>query len=271
MIKSFAKLAILSALAVSLTGCLTRIQTGEVGVRVNMSKEIQGAELQPGSWNQTIVGEVLTFPTKDITVNLENKTPMTAENAALADFDLTIVYSINPSSAAELYSTKSKAFHTYNEKDNDTYLMYNYMLTLVNNAAYKVIRGYTNLAAADNRQKIEEEIRAQVNEQLRVEKLDSALTLTVVQARNILPNATILKSATDLVASQNALKVKENDVKIAEAEARRMEALSKNGKQSIAYMQVQALTTIAEGIREGKVNTVVLPYDFRGIVNIDLN
>lgn len=268
MIKSIAKLAILSALAVSLTGCLTRIQTGEVGVRVNVSKEIQGGELPPGSWNQTVVGDVLTFPTKDITVSLENKTPMTSENTALADFDITIVYSINPSSVAELYSTKSKAFHSYDEKEKDTYLMYNYMLTLVNNAAYKVVRGYTNLGAADNRQKIEEEIRNQVTEQLRAEKLDTGLTLTVVQVRNILPNATILQSATDLVASQNALKVKENEVKIAEAEARRMEALAKNGNQSIAYMQAQALTAIAEGVRNGKVQSVVVPYDFKGIINL---
>lgn len=268
MIKSAIKIAVLGALAISLTGCLTRIETGEVGVRVNMSKEIQGAELQPGSWNQTVVGQVLTFPVKDITVALENKTPMTSENTALADFDISIVYSINPSSVSELYSTKSKSFHVYDEAGKDTYLMYNYMLTLVNNASYKVVRNYTNLAAADNRQKIEEEIRSVVTEQLKSEKLDTSLTLSVVQVRNILPNATILQSATDLVASQNALKVKENEVKIAEAEARRMEALAKNGGQSIAYMQAQALTSIAEGVRNGKVQAVVVPYDFKGIINL---
>lgn len=268
MIKSAIKIAVLGALAISLTGCLTRIETGEVGVRVNMSKEIQGAELQPGSWNQTVVGQVLTFPVKDITVALENKTPMTSENTALADFDISIVYGINPSSVAELYSTKSKSFHKYDEEGKDTYLMYNYMLTLVNNASYKVVRNYTNLAAADNRQKIEEEIRSVVAEQLKAEKLDTAITLSVVQVRNILPNATILQSATDLVASQNALKVKENEVKIAEAEARRMEALAKNGGQSIAYMQAQALTSIAEGVRNGKVQAVVVPYDFKGIINL---
>ena len=94
------------------SGC-TRIETGEVGVRVNLSKEIEPGELQPGSWNQTLVGEVLTFPVKDITVTLENKTPLTADNSALADFDISIVYGINPSSVAELYSTKAKSFHAF--------------------------------------------------------------------------------------------------------------------------------------------------------------
>lgn len=254
----FVKLTAIALAATSLMAC-TRIQTGEVGVRVNMSREIQGAELPPGSWNQTMVGDVLTFPVKDITVNVDNKQPMTSENTALADFDMTIVYSINPSAVAELYSSKSKAFHAYDEKEKDTLLMYNYMVTLVNNAAYKVIRNYSNLQAADNRQKIEQEIRDAVHKQLVDEKLDGALTLSVVQVRSILPNQAILNSATDLVASQNALKVKENEVKIAEAEARRMKALAENSGQSIAYMNAQAALNISEGVKNGKVQTVIIP------------
>ena len=122
-------------------GC-TRIETGEVGIRVDMSRQVQSGELMPGSWNQTMIGDVLTFPTKDIAVSLENKAPMTPDNTALADFDLTLVYGISPTSVAELYSTKSRAFHFYDDKRGDTFLMYHYMTTLVNNAAYKVVRQY---------------------------------------------------------------------------------------------------------------------------------
>ena len=129
------------------TGC-ERIQTGEVGLRVNASKEIESKELMPGSWNQTIVGSVLTFPTEDIQVNLENKTPMTADNSALADFDISVVYSINPTSVAELYSTKSKSFNGLYE--GDIYLMYKYIETLVNNASYKAIRDYKSLEVAEH-------------------------------------------------------------------------------------------------------------------------
>jgi len=266
--KSKFKYGLVMLAAIGLSGCFTRIQTGEIGVRVNMSREIQGAELPPGSWNQTLVGDVLTFPVKDITINIDNKQPMTSENTALADFDMTIVYSINPSAVAELYGSKSKAFHAYDEKEKDTLLMYNYMVTLVNNAAYKVIRNYSNLQAADNRQKIEQEIRDAVHKQLVDEKLDGALSLSGVQVRSILPNKTILDSATELVASQNALKVKENEVKIAEAEARRMKALAENSGQSIAYMNAQALASIAEGVKNGKVQSIVVPYDFKGLIQV---
>ena len=261
------KLFIASVIAsmFAVTGC-TRITTGEVGVRVNASKEIQGTELLPGSWNQTMVGDVLTFPVKDISVSLENKTPMTADNSALADFDITVVYGINPSSVSELYTTKSKSFHSYDEKEKDTYLMYNYIMTLVNNAAYKVVREYKSLEVADNRAKIEQQIRDTVTTQLASEKLDASITLTVVQIRNILPNADILASATAFVRSQNELKIKENEVKLAKLESERMAALSSNSASSIQFMNAQAALNISEGVKNGKVQTIIIPSTMTGLM-----
>lgn len=260
------KLAIaIASVAVFASGC-TRITTGEVGVRVNASKEVQGAELLPGSWNQTIVGDVLTFPTKDLAVNLENKTPMTADNSALAELDITVVYGINPTSVSELYTTKSKSFHAYDEKENDTLLMYNYVSTLVNNASYKVVREYKSLEVADNRAAIEQKIRESVTEQLKTEKLDTAITLTVVQIRNILPNADILASATAYVKSQNDLKIKQTEVDIAKKESERMAALSSNSTASIAYMNAQAALNISEGVKNGKVQTIIIPSTMTGLM-----
>ena len=258
-----------SVIALAVLGTnLTRITTGEVGVRVNASKEVQGTELMPGSWNQTIVGDVLTFPTKDISVALDNKSPMTSDNSALADFDISVVYGINPTSVSELYTTKSKSFHAFDAKENDTYLMYNYITTLVNNAAYKVVREYKSLEVADNRAKIEMQIRDAVTEQLKAEKLDTSITLSVVQIRNILPNAAILASATEYVKAQNDLRIKSTEVEIAKKESERMAALSANSQTSIAYMQAQANMLIAKGISEGKVHTIVVPMDFKGMVNV---
>ena len=258
------KLAVVSAFALTTVAC-TRVETGEVGVRLNASKQIEGTELMPGSWNQTLIGSVLEFATKDININLENKTPMTADNSALQDFDLTLVYGINPTSVAEMYSTKSRSFH-HADKDGNILLMANYMTTLVNNASYKVIRQYKSLEVADNRAKIEEQIRETVMEQLRSEKLDTALTLTVIQVRNILPNAQILQSASDYVKAQNELKIKETEVAIAKKESERMAALSSNSTQSIAYMNAQAALNISLGIREGRVQTIIVPSNMTGLM-----
>ena len=47
-----------------------------------------------------------------------------------------------------------------------------------------------------------------------------------------------------------------------------MAALTNQSAASIAYMQAQSMLNISEGIKNGKVNTVVVPADFRGMVNI---
>ena len=183
---------------------------------------------------------------------------MTADNSPLADFDITVVYGLNPSSVAELYSTKSKSFHAVD--DGDIYLMKNYMNTLVNNASYKVVREYKSLEVADNRAKIETQIREVVAQELKAQNLDTAVNLTVVQVRNILPNAEILKSATDFVKSQNALKIAENEVKLAKLESERMAALASNSGQSIAYMQAQATLNLSQAALQGKINTILIPH-----------
>lgn len=262
--RKFALSAIVVA-SILATGC-TRIETGEVGIRVDMSKQVQSGELMPGSWNQTLVGDVLTFPTKDIAVSLENKNPMTADNTALHDFDITLVYGINPTAVAELYSSKSRAFHAYDDKARDTLLMYNYMTTLVNNASYKVVRQYKALEVADNRAKIETEIRETVATQLKEEKLDGSLQLTVVQVRNIAPNQEILAAATNYVKAQNELKIKQTEVEIAKKESERMAALSSNSTASIAYMNAQAALNISEGIKNGKVQTIIVPSNMTGLM-----
>lgn len=250
----------------SMQAC-TRIATGEVGVRVNASNEVQPGELLPGSWNQTFWGSVLTFPVRDVAINIDDKHPLTADNTTLADFDLTVVYSINPASVSELYSDKSKSFNAYNEKEGDTYLMYNYIGTLVNNALNKAVRKYGSLVVADNRIAIEEEIRNTVTAQLHAEKLE-AITLSVVQVRNVTPSPEILESATRAVKAENDLKVKTTEVQIAKQEALRMAELAVNSKQSIAYMQAQSQLLVAQGVKDCHINTVLYPFDFKGMINV---
>jgi len=248
--------------SVAFTGC-TRIETGEVGVRIDASKQVSSGELQPGSWNQTIIGDVLTFPVKDIAVTLENKSPTTADNSALDDFDVTVVYNINPASVSELYTKKSKSFHV--QENGDILLMHSYISTLVNNAVNKSVREYNALEVADKRADIENKIKESVVAQLKTEGLDTAISLSVVQVRNILPNKEILKAATDYVRAQSALRVKATEVEIAKKEAERMSALANNSQQSIAYMQAQAALNISEGIKAGKVQTIIVPANFNAL------
>ncbi len=260
--KRFLTLSIL-AVAVLATGC-TRIETGEVGVRVGFDRQIQPGELLPGSFNQTMIGDVLTFPIKDVNVTLENMTPVAKDNSTMKDFDAVVVYNINPQQVSELYATKNKSFHA--EFRGDTYVMYNYIVQNARNSIYKAARKYEALDMADNRTDMEKFIQEEIARNLAEEKLDGSITISQVMIRNVLPSDTVVESANALVRSKNELKQKEVEVKTAEAESRRMAALANNSGASIAFMQAQAMLNISEGIKNGQVQTIVVPSNFNALM-----
>lgn len=261
----FVKIGTLVALMASASAC-TRIETGEVGVRIGMDKQVQQGELQPGSLNQVIFGDVLTFPVKDVQVDVADMTPLASDNSTVKDFDMAIVYSVNPSSVAELYVNKNRGFHAVTE-EGDTLLMYNYIKQLGRNAAYKVSRRYESLKMADNRAEIEQLVRQEIVQQLEAEKLGTAINVSQVLVRQILPADNIVASANALVQAQNEQKQKEVEVRTAKLEAERIAALNANAGAT-KYMEATAIVTIAEAVKAGKVNTIVVPYDFKGIVNV---
>jgi hypothetical protein len=245
------------------TGC-TRIETGEVGIRVGFDKQVKQEELLPGSWNQVMIGDVLTFSVKDVQVDVVDMTPLAADNSTVKDFDLAVIYSVNPQSVAEMWVDKNKSFHTQSNS-GDILLMYNYMVQIARNAAYKSARKYESLKMADNRQAIELEIREEMIKALTAEKLDTAINVQQVLVRNIMPADNIIESANALVQAQNELKKKQVEVETAKKEAERIAALNAN-KGAIEYMQAMALMNISEGIRDGKVQTIVVPANFNALM-----
>ncbi len=255
--------SVISLAVMSTIGC-ARIETGEVGLRKGFDKQIKSDELLPGSFNQTIIGEVLTFPTKDVSIQLDNLTPMAKDNSTMKDFDATVIYGINPSAVSDLYVNKNRGFHA--EANGDIYLMYNYLARTAQNAAIKAAREHEALTMNDNRAIIEARMKTLMSEMLAAEKLDGALTIQQVQVRAMHPADTGVASANELVRAKNELAQKEVEVKTAEAEARRMAALSNQSASSIAYMQAQAALNISEGIKNGKVNTIVVPANFNALM-----
>ena len=261
--KRFGLFASVLGLAILASGC-TRIETGEVGVRVGFDKQVKPGELMPGSFNQVLVGDVLTFPVKDVNVVLENMTPVAKDNSTMKDLDAVVVYNINAQQVAELYSTKNKSFHA--ESKGDTFVMYNYVVQNARNAIYKAARKYEALDMADNRTDMENFIKDEMVRNLAEEKLDGSITISQVMIRNVVPADSVVASANELVRAKNELKQKEIEVKTAEAESRRMAALSANSSSSIAFMNAQAALNISEGIKNGKVQTIVVPANFNALM-----
>jgi hypothetical protein len=260
--KRIATLGIVAA-AIFATGC-TRIETGEVGIRVGFDKQVKQEELMPGSWNQTVIGDVLTFSVKDVQVDVMDLTPLAADNSTVKDFDMAVIYSINPSTVAELWVDKNKSFHAQS-KTGDILLMYNYVFQVARNAAYKSARKYESLKMADNRAQIEQEVREEMIKALAAEKLDTAINVQQILVRNIMPADNIIESANALVQAQNELKKKQVEVETAKKEAERIAALNAN-KGAIEYMNAMAMINISEGIRDGKVQTIVVPANFNALM-----
>jgi regulator of protease activity HflC (stomatin/prohibitin superfamily) len=144
--------------------------------------------------------------------------------------------------------------------------MHSYLQTTVRNAVYKVARLYPSLQMNDSRSEIEAKLLEQVRETLKAEKLDNAVLISQVQVKSIAPSAAVKDAANKLVQAKSEFAAKEVEVQTARKEAERIAALNANSG-AIAYMNAQAQMKIAEGIAAGKVQTIVVPYDFKGIVN----
>lgn len=258
------KMSAIAVLATVVTGC-ERIETGHVGLRVGFDKQINQTELQPGSFNQTFIGTVLEFQTKEVAIIVNDMTPLAKDNSSMKDFDAVVIYNINPSSVTEMYTTKNKAFHKV-DADGNTYLMYNYIENAVRNAVYIAARQYDALEMSDGRQLIEQEVKQTLVKTIADEKLTDSITIGQVLIRSITPADSVVQSANELVRSKNLYKQKEIEVQTARQEAERISVLNSN-KGAVEYMSAMAMMNISEGIKDGKVNTIVVPFDFKGIVN----
>ncbi|QGZ42701.1 regulator of protease activity HflC (stomatin/prohibitin superfamily) [Pseudoduganella flava] len=258
-------IAFVFAILLALTGC-TRVAQGEVGLRVNWDKTIDAGELAAGTVEVTVFDSVLKFPIREINAEVKDLRPQTVENVTMDDFDLTVVYNVTPSSVSDLYINKARSFHGVND-EGEPLLMQNYLTTVARNAVYKTVPKYEALKINIDRSQIEAQILAGIKAELDSEKLSTAVQVTQVLVRNAVPPAAITTSANNLVKAQNELKQSAVEVQKAEQEAKRIATLNANAG-AVNYMAAQANLMIAEGIRDGKVHAIVVPADFKGMVNV---
>lgn len=248
-------IVLIFAISIFGAGC-QRIETGEIGLRVGFDKQVQKTELQPGSFNQTFVGNVLVFHVKQLTLDYKNLTPQTADHTNLKDMDVQLVYNVNPSAVYDIYTTKSQSMHDY--ENGDIFLMYNFMASIVNSSSQQAVSKYNALDVATHRSDIETDIRNIINQKLKEEKLDSSITIDLVQVRNAVPSDEVVQSATNVINAQNELRTKQVQLQTAKIEAERQEMLARPA--NIAYMKAQSELNISEGVKEGKVQTVLIPH-----------
>jgi hypothetical protein len=253
--KTSMKLIAIATAIAALPAC-TRIETGEVGLRRGFDKQVKTEELLPGSFNQTIIGEVLTFPVKEVAVKVEDMTPLARDNSTMKDFDALVTYNINQSQVAEIYNAKNKSFHAMH--NGDVYLMYNYIFNASRNAIYKSARKYEALDMADNRQAMETEIKEQIVRTLAEEKLDGTITISQVLIRNIVPADSVVASANELVKAKNEFKTEEVKVATARKRNESMQANPMAIPLLRAEAEAEAMRQLPNAIANFKGQTLVI-------------
>lgn len=254
---------IFAAVALLLAGACTRIETGHVGVRYSFNGQIEPQEL-PVGWHQTLVGTVKNYVANEMTINLDNLHPQTKDRSTLSDLDLSYTYSVAQGSIADLI-VKYKGRDLYH--DNDIYPLGQYVSNVVTTATSDVFAHYDALQANERREQIREEIKAQVSKILKEEGIEQVVKVHQIFVKNLQIDKGLQASALSVITAQNDLKAKDFEVQTAQKEAQRLQMLAAN-RANIDYMNAKSLSDIAEGIKAGRVHTIVVPYDFKGIVNV---
>jgi hypothetical protein len=257
-------LALLAVGIVTTVGC-TRVETGHVGIRTTFNGTVEPQELGVG-FHQTLIGSVTTYVANEITWKIDNLTPQTKDRSNLEDLDLAYTYSVNPSMIGELV-VKYKGRDAIDTDTYDRYPLALYVENVVKTATTDVVSKYDALEANEKREEIRTKIRDQAETMFKEDGLNEAVNIHQVFVKNMLLNKSIMNSANAVIISQNELKTKAFEVETAKKEAERLVALS-NNKANIDYMNAKSLSDIAEGVKTGKVNTIVVPVDFKGIVNV---
>lgn len=257
------KLFLLLVVAILSVGC-TRVETGHVGVRVNFNGTYDPQELPPG-FHQSIIGSVNTYVANEMTITLDNLKPQTKDKTLMHDMDLTFNYTVSPMQIVEMV-TAFKGRDLKGES-GDTYPMGLYVSNIVTTATSDVVGKYDALEVNDNRENVRAEILAQTVNLLKQEHLDDKIQVRQIFIKNMQIAPQLTNSALTAITAENELKAKTIQVQVAEQEALRLNMLSKN-IQNIQYMQAKAMQDIAEGIKDGKVSSIVVPWDFKGIINV---
>jgi len=244
-------------------GC-TRVETGHVGIRVTFNGTVEPQEL-PVGFHQIIIGNVRHYVSNEMTMFLTDLRPQTKDRTNLNDLDLTYTYSIAPGSIAELI-VKYKGRDAVMDDQSELYPLGLYVQNIMTTSASDIVAKYDALSANENREKIKDEIRNRAQQLFAEEKLDTIVRIHQVFIKNLEIDPALMASARTVITAQNELKAKDYEVQTARKESERQTLLSSNSK-NLEYMRVQAQLTIAQAVLAGKVNTIIIPQDFKGIVD----
>lgn len=259
------KVALVAFAWIAMTGC-TRINSGQVGVEKSFTGEYSKEPVDVGI-HMTILRTLYAYSTREIPVKMENLRPTTKDNTSiLSDLDVEVQYSVN-SDKTPVLAVKYANMHGKSENDSSTTLPAYFLVEKqAKSVVADAVAKFDALEIASKRNELEDIIRKNLQSDL--DKNDpGAFIVSRVTISNLLPDVKIQESIRAIAESANKKQVALNNLEIAKTQAleNKVRSESLDGK-ILAEKQLEAMVKMGE-----RGNVIIVPIDFKGMINIPAN
>jgi regulator of protease activity HflC (stomatin/prohibitin superfamily) len=230
-----------AALALILTaGQFTTISTGENGLYIGFDGQVKNEVLTPGIKYDGF-GSIKVFNTRKITVNANDLRPKTKDNTIMKEMDVTVTYSINPTSLYEFYTGYDISNHSVSN-DGQIQLMASYISRLITSAVNQSVDEFPALAVNSSLEQIQDTIKSNLSEALKKNGLEGKITVdSIIVGKADLPDD-LVASVNRVVAAQSANKEQQVRTETAQLKAEENKALASTvSAQSLEYQRNEIL------------------------------
>ena len=261
-IRRAAVAAMALGVAVSVTGCGGRVETGQTGIRVNWDKTADPTPVPPG-WYWAFTSDVTPYVTNEISLEVDKIPAQAKDRSFLSAYDVVVMYSVNPNNLVELH-TKYARRHRFLE-DGTIYPFGEYLHNLILSVAPKAVEPFDALNLAENRANVEKIIVTQMNDSLKQNGLLDKVRVHSVMVKKMLPDQRLTNANLSVLEAQRAKERKLIEVETADVEAQRAEKLMALGERYSTLRELEINGELTKAIADGKVNTIVVPHTFTSI------
>ena len=196
-----------------------RIETGEVGVRIDFNKTVESGEMPPGIYFNPL-SSVEHYSVKEIEIPIEDMTPKAKDNLSIRDLDLSVFYRVEPSMVADLY-VKYTGQSKWDREVGVWLPASNLVARVAREAVFDTIADYESLTIHTKRETISSEIRQRL--QAVLDQTDKgAFQITRVVVRQMVTDPALEESIRAAVQMQKRVEAKREELNLAKAEADRL-------------------------------------------------
>ena len=235
-----------AVLALLLTaGQFTTINTGENGLYVGFDGQVKNEILTPGIKYDGF-GSIKVFNTRKITVIANDLRPKTKDNTIMKEMDVTVTYSINPTSLYDFYTNYDITNHGVGD-GGQVQLMSSYISRLITSAVNQSVDEFPALEVNSKLEQIQDTIKSNLSEALKKNGLDGKITVdSIIVGKADLPDD-LVASVNRVVAAQSANKEQEVKTRTAQLKAEENKALASTvTAQSLDYQRNEILKAAME-------------------------